>query len=152
MKFCPNCNLSYPDEANVCSQCGGQLSFVPNQFAQAPVDPFDHTAEFDRKDISDNKVTAMAPYLMGVLGLIIVFLAAGNSPYAAFHARQALKIQVVTILLGIVSAVLFFFFIVPIAGGICIVILGVIDIICFFNVCNGKAKDAPIIRKLGFLK
>ena len=38
-------------------------------------DPKDHTAEFDAKDISDNKVMAMLPYLMGTIGIIIALIA-----------------------------------------------------------------------------
>ena len=32
------------------------------------------------------------------------------------------------------------------------VVLLVVSIICFFGVCNGKAKEAPIVSKFGFLK
>ena len=65
MKFCPNCHLTYDDTANVCGQCGGPLSVIPQQVQQqAAYDPTDHTAEFSAQDISDNKVFAMLPYLM----------------------------------------------------------------------------------------
>ena len=37
-------------------------------------------------------------------------------------------------------------------GAVCIAILFVVRIICFFQVCSGKAKDAAIIGKLPFLK
>lgn len=37
---------------------------VPNA---APGNITDHTAEFDPTDISDNKVLAMIPYLLGVI-------------------------------------------------------------------------------------
>ena len=77
---------------------------------------------------------------------------APQSKYAAFHSRQALKLDIVSTLLLIVSAVLAFTFIVPIAGAVCIAILFVVRIICFFQVCSGKAKDAAIIGKLPFLK
>ena len=50
------------------------------------------------------------------------------------------------------ASVLAFTFIVPIAGAVCIAILFVVRIICFFQVCSGKAKDAAIIGKLPFLK
>ena len=120
---------------------------------QQPVyDPADHTAEFDPEDISQNKVIAMAAYILGTVGIIIALLAAPQSKYAAFHSRQALKLDIVSTLLLIVSAVLAFTFIVPIAGAVCIAILFVVRIICFFQVCSGKAKDAAIIGKLPFLK
>lgn len=122
-------------------------------YPQQPVyDPADHTAEFDPEDISQNKVIAMAAYILGTIGIIIALLAAPQSKYAAFHSRQALKLDIVSTLLLIVSAVLAFTFIVPIAGAVCIAILFVVRIICFFQVCSGKAKDAAIIGKLPFLK
>ncbi len=155
MKFCPNCHLSYDDSANVCGQCGGPLQMIPQQFRQPPqmmVDPMDHTAEFDPKDISDNKVFAMLPYLMSFIGVIIALLAAPSSPYTMFHVRQGLKLLVTEILLGFCAAILAITIIVPIAAAVCMMILAVIEIICFFRVCNGQAKEPPIVKNLPFLK
>lgn len=115
-------------------------------------DPYDHTAEFTAKDISDNKVISMLVYLMGAIGIVIALLAANSSPYAAFHVRQALKFTVVSILLGIAAAVLCWTFIVPIAAGIAALALLVIKVICFFQICKGKAVEPYIIRNLTFLK
>ena len=113
------------------------------------VDPKDHTAEFDPKDVSDNKVFAMAAYLMGIAGVIITLLAAQKSPYAMFHVRQAVKITIVQVLL-------IFCCIIPILGwifaGVCNIIIFVLEIIMFFRVCKGKAIEVPIISNLGFLK
>ena len=134
-------------------QAGPQMNGMPYGMPQQPyVDPKDHTVEFDAKDISDNKVMAMLPYLMGTIGIIIALLACRESAYTYFHVRQALKITVCTILVTVITAVLFFTVIVPIAGGICAVILFVVKIICFFQVCSGKAKEAPIVSSFGFLK
>ena len=121
--------------------------------AYAPVpDMNDHTAEYDPKDISENKVYCMLCYLMGVVGIIIALLASKDSPFAQFHIRQAVKFQVVTILTGIVTAVLCWTVIVPIAGFIFLAVLLVLQIICFFQICKGQAKNAAIIRSLNFLK
>lgn len=113
---------------------------------------WDHTDEFDPKDISDNKVTAMAAYLLGALGVIIALLAGQNSPYAAFHMRQGLKFVVVDALLSIVAVLLCWTFVVPIAAGIFWIVLMVVKIITFFSVCRGKAVEPAIIRSMGFLK
>lgn len=154
MKFCPNCHLSYDDTANVCGQCGGPLQMIPQQFSgySAAADPTDHTAEFNPQDISENKVFAMLPYLMSFIGVIIALLAAPSSPYTMFHVRQGLKILVTEILLGLCAGILAFTIIVPLAAVICILILAVIEIICFFRVCKGEAKEPPIIKNLPFLK
>lgn len=166
--ICPKCGAEVADGAAFCTTCGAPMVAAeaaaptpaatptpdPTPVYAAPVymDPKDHTAEFDAKDISDNKVFAMLPYIMSVVGVIIALLASKDSPYTLFHVRQALKIQVTGILLSIVTLLLCWTVIVPIAGGIAALVLLVVDIICFFSVCNGKAKEAPIVSSLGFLK
>lgn len=112
-------------------------------------DPLDHTAEFDPADISANKVFALIPYLMGWVGVIITLLASSSSPYAGFHVRQALKIQIAALL----SLVLL---IIPFLGWVaafaCKIIAIVLNLICFFRVCSGKAIEAPIVSSFKFLK
>ena len=154
---CPVCGNNLQDGTQQCPVCGTVLSgYNPQQ--QYPqnvpvqrVDPKDHTAEFDAKDISDNKVMAMAAYILGVFGIIIALLAANASPYAAFHVRQSIKLSVVSTLIGICTMVLFWTIIVPIAGAICLGILFVLRVIMFFQVCGGKAKEVPILSSFKFL-
>lgn len=145
MKVCTNCHLSFPDSASHCTQCGAPLTTVADQ----PGDPLDHTAEFDSADISANKVFALIPYLMGWFGVIITLLASSSSPYAGFHVRQALKIQIAALL----SLVLL---IIPLLGLVaafaCKIIAIVLNLICFFRVCSGKAIEAPIVSSFKFLK
>ena len=160
MKLCPRCNMQLEDSAAFCTNCGTQ--FIPNatvpqqpyMYAEPPkyVDPSDHTAEFDSQDISDNKVFALLPYLMGFIGIVIALLACRDSKFTQFHIRQALKIQICSILLGVIAVVGFITIIIPIAAAICSLILTVVSIICFFRACSGKAIDAPIVGGLGFLK
>ena len=172
MKTCPNCGAQMQDDSLFCTACGTRLeqqeqnqqeqqqqqSYRQQPPYQQPMGgyaytpPYDHTAEFDAKDISDNKVLAMLCYLTGTIGIIIALLGSNRSAYAAFHVRQALKFTVLNILLAIIGSVLLITFIVPIACAICMVILWVVKIICFFYVCGGKAKEPPIVRSLGFLR
>lgn len=150
MAFCSKCGTQIEENKAFCPNCGTQVG-APS--VSVTVDPFDHTSEFDAKDISDNKVIAMLPYLMGLIGVIVAaLLAKGESQFVSFHIRQALKLNIVSMLLGIISAVLAITFIVPIAAGVCIVIILVLQIIAFFQVCGGKAKEPAIIRNLSFLK
>lgn len=163
MKVCPNCNTQLNDSAAFCTNCGTQFAAQPQPNSTPQYDPYDHTAEFDRKDISDNKVIAMLVYLMGAIGVIIALLASNSSKYVSFHLRQALKFLVVEIVMLIAlfaSAVLC---IIPVLGwficalvmiAVCIayVILFVLKIVCFFQICSGKAKEPAIIRGLNFLR
>ena len=151
MKVCPQCRISYNDSETVCGKCGGALMTLEMQTApEAPADRADHTAEFSPADISQNKVVAMIPYLLGWIGIIIALLASGTSPYASFHVRQALKIQIVAALVMIVGAII------PVLGWIAIglysIVSLVICLISFFSVCKGEAKEPCLIRNLQFLK
>ena len=174
MKYCPNCGSGIVDEATFCPNCGNsvgapanpQTGYNPNA-GYAPVtpvyDPYDHTAEFDPKDISDNKVIAMLVYLAGWIGIFVALLASKESKYAGFHVRQALKFTVIETLLPIVLAVGAIINIIPFLGWIVyglaalagVVASGaifVLKIICFFQICKGEAKEASFVRDLKFLK
>ena len=152
MKICPVCQTQNDDAAAFCSKCGYGFNGQPVPQPMVYTDPKDHTAEFDPRDISDNKVIAMLLYLSSFLGIIIAALTSNQSPYVAFHMRQALKFMVAGSLLGILAVALCFTIIVPIACGIGYVVLFVCKIICFFQICSGKAKEAPIVSGLSFMK
>lgn len=91
----------------------------------------------------------MACYILGFIGIIISLLVGKESKYAMFHVRQSLKLQITTILCTILM-------IVPILGWIaapiCILIVEILTIIAFFQVCGGKAKEPAIVRSFPFMK
>lgn len=151
MKICPKCGAQMEDRAMFCANCGTNYS---NPYATAaPVVPeWDHTAEFDPKDVSDNKVIAMLVYLLGVIGILIALIGSSNSPYASFHVRQSLKFVVIETLATLAAGILCWTVIVPIAAGIFAVVLWVVKIICFVSICKGEANEPVIIRSFGFLK
>ena len=104
-----------------------------------------------RTQIDDAAVvcTNCGANLLGVLGVIVALLGCRDNRYAQFHIRTWLKLE-------ICSVILLIFCIIPnlrwIAAGVGYIIIFVLQIICFFNVCNGKAIDPAIIRGFGFLK
>ncbi len=149
MKVCTNCHLSFPDSASHCTQCGAPLTTVADQPPVYSGDPLDHTAEFNPADISANKVFALIPYLMGWVGVIITLLASSSSPYAGFHVRQALKIHSPRCFR---SCSLSSHFSGGVAAFACKIIAIVLNLICFFRVCSGKAIEAPIVSSFKFLK
>lgn len=169
MAFCQKCGSQVAENASFCQVCGAPVAEQPAAPEQQPaaqyqapqyqqytmpiqyVDPSDHTADFDPEDISANKVVAMSAYMLSVVGILIALLAAPESKYASFHARQALKLEIVNVLVGLITALLCWTIIVPILGGIAVIVLMVVRVILFLHVCKGQAKDAPIIGKIGFL-
>lgn len=162
MKVCPKCQSQLNDNADFCTSCGSLVEKNTNQKQNAAneqpqtvyafYDRFDHTSEFDKSDISSNKVFAMIVYLTGWIGIVVALLASEKSAYVGFHVRQVLKFTVIEILLGIITALLFWTIVVPIICGIFFVVLVVVKVVCFFQVCSGKAKEPYIIRNFSFLK
>lgn len=162
MKICPNCNCQLDDNAGFCNLCGYNFAVnnqqfqnqqyygAPPQYTAPPC--FDHTAEFSAKDISDNKVIAMLTYLLGTVGILIALLSSSNSDYVAFHVRQSLKILVCQVICIMAAAILFWTLIIPFAAGIASIVLTVVKVISFVEICQGKAKEPAIIKNFKFLK
>ena len=149
--ICPNCGKTIADGSNFCVECGANIN--PNaQGARYAYDPKDHTAEFDTKDISENKVFAMLPYLLSITGTIIAVIAANNSSYARFCVKESLKFTVCEALLVIIALLFCWTLVIPICAGVCYLVLFVCRIIAFVRICKGKAKEAPIVGSFGFLK
>ncbi len=151
MKTCNNCGAQVEDVAKFCPECGFKFGAIAEPRA-AVTDIYDHTSEFSPEDIANNKLYAILMYCVSLMGIIIGLLAAGDSPYVRFHVKQSLKLFICEVLLGLITAALFWTVIVGIAGSIAIVVLAVVDIICLVNACKGLAKEPPIVCKIGFLK
>ena len=154
MAHCTKCGAQMEDNAQFCPACGASV----NGGAQAPAQA---ALRFSPGIIPLSLTNRTSPttrfWLCSAIswagwGIVLQLLASNNSPYVRFHMRQALKLLVVNTLMGIVAVVLVFTFIVPIAAAIMYVVFMVISIICFFQVCQGKAVEPAIIRSLGFLK
>ena len=111
-------------------------------------DPSDHTAEFDPRDIADNKLFAVIPYFTLLYGLIIALLCK-ESAFTKFHAKNAIRLKIAGFL-ALIPAII------PILGWfvslILFLILLVINIIAIIQCFQGKAKDLPIISNIGFLR
>ncbi len=171
--FCNNCGASLSDVKPQADQTQGQPAGAPLQ--QTPVapqvmqqgafnqaqgqgvmpqpyvayDPKDHTSEFDPKDIADNKIFAVVPYLFSFVVGIIAGIYVSESQFLKFHIKNALRLDIASVLVALL-------FIIPvlgwIAGGILVAILFVVKIIAIVQAFSGKAKELPIISSIGFLK
>jgi len=177
MKVCPSCKKTYGDDCSFCPECGVVLTVAdapaPEPQPKPAASSYDHTAEFDPKDASDNKVLVLVLYLIGVLGLFIALLAGNDSPYVKFHIRQKLKLTLVSVLIPIATAVLELAMLpltligiwtrlawlvgfstgLPAAAGIAAFgFVAVITIITFIRILFGKSVEPPVIRSIKLLK
>ena len=98
-------------------------------------------------DVEKNKVYAILAYL-GIL-FLIPMLAAKDSPFAQYHAKQGMVLLIAEVILSVagwVLALVWFFgwWMVDILWLVCVVfaILGII------NASNGKMQPLPVIGNL----
>lgn len=132
-------------------QSYGQAPYQQPQYQQPYVafDPKDHTSEFDPKDIADNKLFAILPYLFSCIAGIIVGIYVKDSEFVKFHIKNSIRIDITVLLLLVLCIIPFIGWVVAILG---LIVVSVIDIIAIVWAFQGKAKELPIIGSIGFLK
>jgi uncharacterized membrane protein len=126
-------------------------------------DTADTTAQFDPKDVEQNKVMGVLAYF-GIL-VLVPLLAAKESKFARFHANQGLILCIAIIAWAIINGLLM-----AILGGIMLpdgwrvygligtllslvyIIFSILAIIGIINAASGKAKELPLIGKITLLK
>lgn len=138
----------YAQQPNYTQQPGYAYTRAPKH----PKNEFDHTLDYKAEDISENKVLAILIYLTGVLGILLAVFIARDSEYVKFHIREGLKLFAAEVIVSFAAAILCWTIIVPIVGGIALIALMVIAVICFVRVCMDEVREVPIICKLRFLR
>ena len=159
MKYCEICGTALPGEAEVCSHCGSAQGYseaamaAEARYIERVKASRCHTEEFSIEDIRKNKPTAMLPYLLGIVGLVIAVIMNKNSEsqYLNYQVRTAVKHTVVEALIVAVALVLFWTAVAPILGAICLLVAFVLRIISFVSICRSEVKDPPIISAIKFL-
>ena len=147
MAFCSNCGTKVEDGVKFCPNCGAAVG--PKQeekktdFTEkvaALNNTPDTTAEYDEKDIADNKVYAILSYFW--ILFLVPLLAAKESRFARFHANQGLVLFLASIICGVI----------PIVGWILGVVVLILEIIGIVNAAQGKAKEVPLVGKIKIIK
>ena len=126
-------------------------------------DTADTTADFDPKDIEQNKTMSLFAYL-GIL-ILIPLLGTKDSKFARFHSNQGLILLIACIGWAVANNILMALFaaillpggwrIYSLLGtilGLVYIVFTVLAIIGILNALNGKAKELPIIGKYKILK
>ena len=183
MAFCINCGSQMEDDAAFCPNCGAQ---TPNAAYPPPTGPAaipvgvpieamdnpkkkkdksaflgkDHTDEFDKQDISDNKAYALFAFLFGILGLIIALLAGNHSPYIRFQVRQVVKLIITQFIFLLALCICCVFVFIPGIGLFIALFLiwaiSMLDLVIFVAgivfICMGKARELPLVCWFPFMR
>ena len=123
----------------------------------------DESKSFDKKEIESGKGMAILSYILP----FIPYFAEKDNKYVRYHAVQGMNLLIIAILTSIIKVngscgswygydlgnycrITPWWITLPLSLiGLCITILCIIGII---NVCNGKAKELPIVNKFKILK
>lgn len=180
MAFCSNCGNELKEKVKFCSNCGTEVGKAPkvnkkeikiDETISKVLDTEDTTSKFTKKDASENVGLALLSYL-GLLALIPYFTGK-HSKFTMYHAKQGMNLLIVWGLYTIAYSLLglikvskgLYSFSGTIYGyvkvtpwwinfpmtliGIGIAIISIIGIV---YVCQGKAKELPIINKIKIVK
>ena len=102
---------------------------------------------FSKKDKDENKAMAILSYI-GILSLI-PYITEKKSKWVRYNAIQGLNIFIVSLIGSVVG-------IIPVLGwiasGVISIFTFVISIMGIVNVCNGEAKELPLMNNFKFIK
>ena len=116
----------------------------------------DDSNNFDKKDVESGKGMAILSYI-GILALIPYF-SEKNNKYVIYHAKQGMNLFIIDIILGvamgIISSILTWrlYWLSSIIDSLLGLFMVALSIIGIVNVCNGKAKELPIVNKFKIIK
>ncbi len=117
----------------------------------------DNTADYDSKDIEDNKIFSLLSYIAFLF--IVPLLIAPKSKFARFHANQGLVLFIVDLILGIAVSIVSAIFgaiHLCVAGSIVGAVVGIAGLIWMVlgivNAVTGRAKELPVIGGIKIIK
>jgi len=114
----------------------------------------DSSKKFDKKDIEENKAMAALSYIIAP----IPYFTETKSKWVHYHAIQGMNLFIIFVVLCLAVTVLNSFLLWPfpyIKTILRTILLGgatIFAIIGIVNVCNGQAKELPIINKFKIIK
>lgn len=111
--------------------------------------------QFSKKDIEDGKLMGILSYI-GILCLI-PYLTEKENEFVKYHAKQGLNLFLIEVIcsagLSIIGGILWLLIGLIALVSSCVGLLSLaLSIMGIVNVCNGEAKELPIINKFKLIK
>ena len=141
-------------QTNNTQNNGSEESSTKESFDQKVKDVLndvkDDSQEFSEQEKKDGKVLAIVAYIIP----LIPFLVEKNNKYVVYHAKQGMNLLIISIIASIVLSIISTMF--PVIGGLLTFVLDLgifaLCIMGIIDVCNGRAKELPIINKMKIIK
>ena len=167
MAFCNHCGSQLPEGAPTCPTCGAPVGSgnAQQNFQQSTQNPTDKGVTFgNAKNLaSSNKWAYILAYLWILFFLPLVVCP--DSKVGKFHANQGLVMLIFSFAVGIISAIVGAFALIPVPivssifatlGRLISLAGGLVHVIVFFyelvNILNNQAVEIPILGKYKLIK
>ena len=114
----------------------------------------DNSKKFDKKDIEENKAMACLAYIIAP----VPYFVETKSKWVHYHAVQGMNLFIVTVILCLAVSIICSLILWPFSllkallKAALYAFMIIYTIIGIVNVCNGEAKELPIINKFKFIK
>ncbi len=116
----------------------------------------DSSKEFSKKEQEDGKAMGILSY---IIPLIPYFVEKDNK-FVKYHATQGMNLLIISLIYAVAYSILSFIFLfIPVVGWIVVALIGLLGfgilalcIMGIIDVCNGKARELPIVNKIKFIK
>ena len=114
----------------------------------------DSSKKFDKKDINENKAMAALSYILAP----IPYFLDNKSKWVRYHAIQGMNLLMIFLILSLILSIINNLFLGPFVFVATILrttlnVFGAIYAITgIVNVCNGEAKELPLINKFKLIK
>ncbi len=129
---------------------------MANEIEKVLKDRKDSSNNFTKKEKEDGKLMGVLSY---IIPLIPYFVEKENK-FVRYHAIQGMNLLIISIIYGVAYSILSVFLVfIPIIGWIAIFLIGLLGfgilalcIMGIIDVCNGNARELPIVNKCQFIK
>ena len=116
----------------------------------------DSSKEFSKKEQEDGKAMGILSYIIP----LIPYFVEKNNKFVKYHATQGMNLLIISLIYAVAYSILSFIFLfIPVVGWIVVALIGLLGfgilalcIMGIIDVCNGKARELPIVNKCKFIK
>lgn len=130
------------------------MSEIEDKVKSAINDTQDTTDEYTKEDMEKNKTMAILSYILP----FIPYFAEKESKWVRYHAVQGMNLLILSIAVSVISAILStivgwrLWWLVNTVTSLCSLGIFVLAVLGIVNVCNGKAKELPVVNKFKIFK
>jgi uncharacterized membrane protein len=130
------------------------MAGIDEKIKSAINDTKDTSNEYTEEDKTKNKTMAILSYIIP----LIPYFVEKESKWVNYHAAQGMNLLIVSIVVNVAIRILYAILgwtlwgVISLISTVCSLSILVLAILGIMNVCNGRAKELPIVNKVKIFK